>query len=146
MPFIRSENFTSFYQVNPKEVTISERQKRQFLHGISNLYKQATKNSLDKGVNQISASLVDNYVIVSMHGYLTQFERFTMQISADRVELFRKMRIDANQQILNTKKDVLTDFVRDQLGTEIVGYLQDVDILDEYALWVLVLDTTIKVV
>lgn len=138
--------FSSFHNFNLREQTITERQKRQLQHEIANLGKQSTKSTLDKGLDYASAVLAENYIIVTIHGYMTQFEKFTMQNDDEKVELFRKLRLEANDQIFNKNKDEFAEVVDRYLGAKVVGYLQDVDVVDEFACWVLFLDAKVKVI
>lgn len=142
MAIIKRNNGKLYTKNDIDVVYITEHEKKVFQHTLSNFGKKILKTKTDKGPDNVKVSLVENMAIFTCEKYMTKYEKYVFDMEDENADILHRARVKTNNSFVEDNYEI-DDFVFELLGAKVLGYLYDVCLEEDFALWVILLDKNI---
>lgn len=131
----------SLIPVRDKKVIryINLSKKKQIQHSLANWIKKHTKLEMNKAPESIKCSLENNLLIVSIHNFLTSYEKYVINDGSKGQEMIKQSRFCANEVLI--EEGSLDRYIEEFLDVKVLGHMYDLLIEEDYSLWIIFLDT-----
>ncbi len=144
MAIIKRNIGALFTKHNIESIIITEQAKKQCQHELCNFTKKILKSNVDKGPDGVKVSFSENMLIIVCEKYMTKYEKYIMSVNPSDIEVLHEARVKVNNSFFENKFE-LDEFVFKLLGAKILGFVYDVCLEEDFALWVIILDKNIVV-
>ena len=123
-----------------KQKVITEAQRKQYQHELSNWIKKYGKKVLEKGPEMVDVSLTGNLIVLTITNYLSKYEKFIIETDSSGIKSLKESRLNADLAIIRSGE--LDRHIEEVLNVEVTGHMFDALLEDEFSLWIILLDTS----
>lgn len=145
MPFYLEPGVESLRKGKTREKRITMEEQRKYQHAFANCAKQAAKTFLSKGPEYVSASMVENYVVLTITNFMTKTELFATKRDSSRDEILRQARLEYDVLLMDEMRDDLNCMLKEMIGAQLIGHFVDLVPKDDFAIWIFLTDTAVVV-
>lgn len=142
MAIVKRLNGTLYTKTDIETVYISEQDLKKFKHKLCDFGKRILKTKVDKGPDNVKVSIVDNMAIFTCEKFMTKYEKYVFGMDEESASVLHEARVKTNRSFVEDNYEI-DKFVFELLDAKVLGYLYDICLEEDFALWVIILDKTI---
>ena len=144
MAIIKRNNGGLYTKSSIPVVKISEQEKRKFQHEFCNLAKKILKSRVDKGPDNGKVAIAENMITFTCEHFMTKYEKYVLSVDPSSIDVLKEARVKTNRSFVEDTQEI-DNFIKNILGARVLGYLYDICLEEDFALWVIILDRQIEV-